>query len=80
MCHMNVARLTNEVEGGLADLRLAPWDRARRHMVHAQTLQEEVGELTQAFLMLTARAREKGATPDLKIAEQPQPARVKGRS
>jgi hypothetical protein len=56
--------------GGLADLRLALWDRARRHMVHAQTLQEEVGELTQAFLMLTGRARDKGATPDLKIAEQ----------
>ena len=33
-------------------------------------LQEEVGELTQAFLMLTGRARDKGATPDLKIAEQ----------
>jgi NTP pyrophosphatase (non-canonical NTP hydrolase) len=76
---MNVARLTNEVEA-VSQIYASRYGIERDATWSMLKLQEEVGELTQAFLMLTARAREKGATPDLKIAEQPQPARVKGRS
>ena len=63
MCHMNVARLTNEVEA-VSQIYASRYGIERDATWFMLKLQEEVGELTQAFLMLTGRARDKGATPE----------------
>lgn len=60
---MDLQQLTNEVEA-ISDIY------ARKHAIertdtwYLLKLQEEVGELTQAFLMKTGQARDKGRTPE----------------
>ena len=58
MCHMNVARLTNEVEA-VSQIYASRYGIERDATWFILKLQEEVGELTQAFLMLTGRARDR---------------------
>ena len=59
VCHMNVARLTNEVEA-VSQIYASLYGIERDATWFMLKLQEEVGELTQVFLMLTGRARDKG--------------------
>ncbi|SEC87131.1 pyrophosphatase [Rhodococcus koreensis] len=60
---MDLTQLSDDVEH-VSQVYAARFDIERDATWFLLKLQEEVGELTQAFLMMTGQAREKGRSPE----------------